>query len=514
MTKSPTAAVIRRYADDFVAFCEDSTINTPTGNKRFGDIMAPFQRELIVALAPCLLAIATAHKPPRSKAWIEWTKGCAKGNIAALAIAWLSMFSRVPLVIQCGAVDKENADGQRRIFKGLLWCNGWWSKRIDVQNFRINGKALNDAPVETDILAADCVGTHGGVPANVVCLDELHAVPSGKMEYVRNLKDNQRKLNGASLLLVTTNSGVVESECYTLREEARLHPEEWLFFQHAKPAPWITEADLAESERTNPRPRHLRLFYGVWVDGSSDAITPEDLAAAFAAEVPMLNRAERGWTYWSGLDIGVRKNWTALVTIGRHAKTGRLRVANVRTWKPPRGGKVDLDDVLQAVLAEHKAFRFSRMSCDPNQCEAIVQAAAKKNVPIETRDQNGKTLVSQCMAVLDAFSSRRIDCPPHAMLEHDIRHVRLEERQYGFRLVSHVSADGSHGDTCSAMSIALGIAKDSPDRPWSSGGWAPISAGGWDVISGRSSGMGHEYDLNNRGVGPTEHLMGGGRWGR
>ena len=47
------------------------------------------------------------------------------------------------------------------------------------------------------------------------------------------------------------------------------------------------------------------------------------------------------------------------------------------------------------------------------------------------------------------------------VLENDLRKLQIEERSYGFRLVSTRDEHG-HGDTVTALSIALVAAKNAP----------------------------------------------------
>lgn len=64
------------------------------------------------------------------------------------------------------------------------------------------------------------------------------------------------------------------------------------------------------------------------------------------------------------------------------------------------------------------------------------------------------------MMLIETFTSQNIDIPKEpSQLEYDIRHLQVEERSYGMRLISG-REDGSHGDLGgSALSLALAVAK-------------------------------------------------------
>ena len=56
--------------------------------------------------------------------------------------------------------------------------------------------------------------------------------------------------------------------------------------------------------------------------------------------------------------------------------------------------------------------------------------------------------------MIEAFADRRLDLYPDPDLKRDINRLRVEERSYGFRLVSPRDEHG-HGDLGSAFSFAM-----------------------------------------------------------
>ena len=80
------------------------------------------------------------------------------------------------------------------------------------------------------------------------------------------------------------------------------------------------------------------------------------------------------------------------------------------------------------------------------------------------------------MMLCEQFASLDIDCSVDPDLEYDLRHVQIEERPYGVRLVSDRSREKGHGDIVSALSIALDAARSLPIR--SGGSWSPIKTTG------------------------------------
>src|SRR5271170_7944287 len=107
MTEAPRIAV---YASDPMAFFEDLILPSGRGPVRFGDVMAPFQRERFARLCPDLLAIARGREPPIGRHFWESTKGTSKGTDMSAALVWLLAFTTRPRGGQIAAADQDQAD--------------------------------------------------------------------------------------------------------------------------------------------------------------------------------------------------------------------------------------------------------------------------------------------------------------------------------------------------------------------------------------------------------------------
>ena len=68
--------------------------------------------------------------------------------------------------------------------------------------------------------------------------------------------------------------------------------------------------------------------------------------------------------------------------------------------------------------------------------------------------QTGQNLQRMATVLLEAFNDHRLELYPEGDLHRDLTRLRVEERAYGFRLVSPHDEFG-HGDTASAFSLAM-----------------------------------------------------------
>jgi hypothetical protein len=305
------------------------------------------------------------------------------------------------------------------------------------------------------------------------------------------------------LLLCILNAGFSQSWQWPLREAVRQDPG-WFF--HALDGPqasWISEATLAEQRRLLPAIAYARLWLNQWGSGSGDAIDPADLDAAIhstaTATAGRITHPHREYIYTLGVDLGLKHDATALVTVGRHVgycetihrptparpndvvaamldlgfiepsagsaddveyryhdATGRYAVADVRLWKPQQG-TVSLVEIEQAIKRLHELYRFVSIGVDPWQARMLSERLRAAGLPVELVDFTGPSLKAMATVTLEAFVSRSIDLPEHEQLLTDLRGLRVVEKSYGVRLDSPRGGDG-HGDAATAMALALLVA--------------------------------------------------------
>jgi phage terminase large subunit-like protein len=473
---------LRAFISDPAAFREDLVIDGARGRARFGEVMAPFQRADFAAIDPALVALARGREPERKRTWWERTKGASKDSDAATCVLWLLAFGGRALEMQIGAADRDQAGEVLKIIKSLLRCNSWLKQLVEVQSNVIISKRTES---RCEIIPADVAGSHGARP-DVLILNELSHVQ--KEEFAMNLLDNASKVPHG-LVIIATNAGFVPSFQYDLREMARTS-ERWYFSAFKETAPWLDPAELEEARKRNSAQRYARLWRGEWVSGSGDALDAADVAAAITQAGPMEGSVP-GYAFFAGLDIGLAKDATALVTIGlhighteqikgreptylekvhmqmgleaplecrpdfkHHPGTNRLRLADVRLWRPGPGHRVDLEAVERAIIDVHQRFRLACVAADPWQAEYLGTRLRKAFIPVEPVPFVPSALMGMATAVLDLFGNRQIDLYPDEQLLADLRALRLEEKGYGVRLASPKGPSG-HGDSATGLALAL-----------------------------------------------------------
>ncbi len=489
---------LQKLQSDPAKFQDGLFVPSAYGQRRFGEIMADFQRERFELFNPSLLAVARHETPPISRFWDERTKGASKDSDWAVNVLWMLVFSRRQLRIQIGAYDSDQADELRLIVKGVLKIdaplNRFLGQVIDVQTDKIVNKRTDSV---CEILTSDKLGSHGSRP-DVVLINELtHQKDRG---FAETLLDNADKMPGG-MVVIATNSG--HDPSWQLEwKQTFAASSRWRILEFNEPSPWVDEEALIESERRNSRGRYLRLWWGQWLADTGDAIDPADIDACIVQRGPMTG-SEPGWLFVAGLDIGIRKHATGFVVVGRHVgwseeiqapprklspvhhgmidagiweeptpevdhvwhePSHRLRLAHAKCWKPKPGKRVSLEAVKVEIIRAHERFNLAGIAMDPHQGEHLAELLEREGVPVIRTPQTTSSLQDQATATIEAFQERMIDLFPAEDLIADLKRLQIKDTGLKVRLVSpEIAADNGagtgHGDLASALSFALSLSK-------------------------------------------------------
>ncbi len=234
-----------------------------------------------------------------------------------------------------------------------------------------------------------------------------------------------------------------------------------------------------------PTVAYLRLWENQWSSGGGDALTPQDIAAAFQDDLEPMTGHEPGWLFVGGIDLGLTRDGSSVVVIGvpDGGRAGKLRLAHHKLWRPTLGKKIDLLDVQQHVLELDRQFGLEQVGFDPWQAEHLAQTLEADS---EHRRRNSRrrlwslpwmreippsasNLREQATLTIESFTDRRLLLFPCEPLHRDLHKVRVEEKSYGIRLTSPRDGEG-HGDSFSAFALALLVGSElSTKRPTTAG---------------------------------------------
>jgi phage terminase large subunit-like protein len=254
-------------------------------------------------------------------------------------------------------------------------------------------------------------------------------------------------------------------------------------------ASWI--GNLDEQRRLLPPKVFARLWLNQWADGAGDALDGADIQRAITLCGPLAG-PERGWAYCAGLDIGLKRDSSALAVVAKHVgymdrsvrkprplagvfgaladhgfidaprdevkytrtpPTGQLKLVAMRAWSP-KAGRVELDDIEREILALHRVFKLTRLSFDPWQAEHLTQRLGRAGIFCDPVHFVPSNLQSMATVTLDAFRERTLQLFDHPELIADLKAMRVVEKSTGYRL-EMAKGGTEHGDAAQALALAL-----------------------------------------------------------
>jgi hypothetical protein len=438
-----------------------------------------WQEAALRALDPALLAVAGRGDPPAvRKHWWERPRGCSKTADLAILATWILAFSARPSRGVAAAGDTDQARLLKDAIAALLRCNGFLQSALTLQQNMVRNPRTG---AELQIISSD-VATSFGLLCDYILVDEVCHWQEGRGEGLWQSLYSASAKRGHTVMVAATNAGFQETWVWATREAIRVSPE-WFFMRlESCEASWIPKARLDEQRRVLPPVVWDRLWGNVWSSGSGDALQPADLAAALTLPGPPAGKArEEGFTYFAGLDLGVSRDHSALVVIGRHWG-GRVKLVDVRDWAPPPGGKIDLGFVEEACLATHQRLA-PRFMLDPYQSEMLGARLKQAGCRVEFIAFAGKSLTEMASGLVEVFATRAIDLFPDAALLDDLRRLRIREAPSGWRLDAPRTSAG-HCDRGVALSLALLGARRQPSYPPGTGEPVVLIGGRGDVFAG------------------------------
>jgi phage terminase large subunit-like protein len=446
------ASIRREAEDDFHAFLDAIDIPSASGKRRFRDCMSSFQRRFFNDVAPALHAVRDSSMPDKRRFWLERTKKASKDMDIAICVVWLMAFAKRPILVQVVAANQKQSGIVKRRVEALLFDNEWLRDRVRVVVNKIHGACK----AETVIEATGSSGAAQGETPDLLILNELvHVDRWSVMETHRNNADGVPQ----GVVLISTNAGFKGTPAHRWKLDAE-DSSRWTVHEYKGKAPWIDQEDMDEAEQRNKGSEFKRLWLGIWVSGRGDAVTEEDVDRCFRTGAEPVMGPEPGWRYVGGLDLGVSHDHAGGVFLGVHEGERRIRLAQMRSWKPvmetAEGPEVDLMSVEEWMLTIAKLLH-AEVWYDPHQAKLMAQRLTRRGVRMrEMSFGKPSNLTAMADSFVQVIEDGMLECwdDPEGTLRRDFGKFDISESNRRRKLEA-TSDEFGHADVGTALAICL-----------------------------------------------------------
>lgn len=451
-----TRELLQKYAVSPEAFRADLRIEQNGELMPLGKVIEPWQEADFEATDAGWMRCAgrlPGDTVVIQRAYLERPRGHSKTSDLAVSVTWAMAFATRPIRGYAAAADKDQARLLRDAIARLIRNNPWLAGVLEVQNYCIKNVARSHkgADSQLEILSCDVGSSYGLLPDFIVCDELTHWAGGGDLWH--SLISSAAKRPACFVQVITNaGSGAGSSWQWDVREAARTDAGWYFSCLDGPHARWITPRVLAEQQRLLPPKVYQRLWLNQWSTGG-DAFDLADVSACINQSGPLTAR-EPGYEFVGGLDLGISRDHCALVILGAHRESQRIRLAGVQSWAPPPGGKIDLGVVREAVFQAHKRYALQSVEFDPYQCELMAQDLQRSGVPMHPVAFVGTNLNRMAASLVEAIQSRKIDLYDEPRLIADLTSLNIVPRSYGLKLEAGRDQAG-HADRATALAIAL-----------------------------------------------------------
>jgi hypothetical protein len=200
--------------------------------------------------------------------------------------------------------------------------------------------------------------------------------------------------------------------------------------------------------RSLPPDVYQRLIENKWIEGSGSFITRQQLEACIDASWgPQLSG--QGARYIAAIDLGLKRDRTALAIGHLDTKTQRVWLDSLQTWQGSRAHPVSIAEVEGELEGIRNRFSIHRLICDPWQMQSTIQRL-RGRLPVQEFTFSAENVRRLSETLFNLIQSGRLRLYPDEELERELLSLNVVQKSYGWRM-DHTS--GGYSD----RAIALGM---------------------------------------------------------
>jgi hypothetical protein len=445
-------ATLAKLRSDPAVFRAIAPVEIDGEIRRYGDVQDDWQRRDHEAMDDAWRLVAGQKVTPKyQRAFLERPRGHDKTTGLALNILWVLWASPRKIVGAGFAADKEQAQLLRNAIDRFLRLMPWLGDVIECNKFEVVNKETGSI---FTIASADVATSWGLLLDFAACDETTHW--SNRELWDSVLSTIAKKKN--ALLISISNAFYKDSWAFQLRESVR-NDSDWYFSRlEGVRASWISPKIISEQKRLLPAQTFDRLWNNNWQASNASGLNQSDVEACCVLRGPSPRRLDR--IAIATLDIGVKRDFTGLSVL--HVKpAGRsIEVANCWQWRPQdNGGRVDLTNVRETIIAAHDIYKFGVLITDPSQGYLLLDDLANAGIVGIPFAYTSESCDAMTTALTECLQFGILKYYPHPGLKRDFEKMKVVERVVNGHIKQRLDAprdlDSGHCDLLQAIAHAL-----------------------------------------------------------
>jgi len=229
------------------------------------------------------------------------------------------------------------------------------------------------------------------------------------------------------------------------------------YWDHEPKMPWQTpqyyEEQLAQLRPTQFRRLHMNEWGSV-----EDLFLPIELwDKAIKLDAPLLYRtgdAARNYPISIGVDVGVKRDSSAVVGMYLDLETSKVGLAFHRIWKPTKDHPINPDDIQAYIEDKCEVLKVASIVCDPTHFYQNIMSMKTKGLPIAEYNQTPANMVAASMSMFEAFQGGALELYDAPDLREHVRFAAAKPQGSGYRIIKNPNATHAN-DGAIAMAMAI-----------------------------------------------------------
>lgn len=270
------------------------------------------------------------------------------------------------------------------------------------------------------------------------------------------------KVPGSRLMVIST-AGEPGGIGHRVFQRAEAQPKYWRVTKRPGPSPWWDEADHESMTGDLTPSDYRRLILCDWAEGDDALTSAEDITACTRAGSASLPWQRNRGSYVAALDIGTRRDLTALaVGHAERREAGRVVVIDrVLWWRPSKTDRVDLAEVEEATFRLAKDYKISKLLFDRMQAEMLTANLARRGVRSDEYVFSASGVSRLAKALVTSLRDRAVELPDDEELLSELGSVRVVET--GQKMLKMSNPAGTHDDVATAVGMVIQELTRQPD---------------------------------------------------